>query len=134
MNCSIQSSNQTKGKKMKYLILYWKSFLFTMILSTSANYLSAQTNDKIEKRVENLKQKLSLTEEQTSKVRIIIQNAAAEIKKEKTSMKESVKKEMKSANEQIELVLTYEQKVKYKELKEEKKAMIKEKRKGRKKE
>jgi len=119
---------------MKYLNSFWKSFLIAMIFTIGTIQLSAQTNDKIEKRVENLKQKLSLTEEQTSKVRIIIQNTAAEIKKEKTSVKESVKKEMKSANEQIELVLTDEQKLKYKELKEEKKAMIKEKRKGRKKE
>lgn len=107
------------------------SFL-SILLLTAIGY--SQTNEKLEKRVENLRQKLSLTEDQASKVRVILKNTAAEIKKEKTAAKEKAKREIQSANEQIELLLTDDQKAKYKALKEEKKAEMKEKRKGRKKE
>lgn len=90
--------------------------------------------DRGAKRLELLQQRLSLTADQTAKIKAIIQNSREQMKKnreqaagaDKEAAKKARQEAIKNIDAQIQEVLTVEQRTKYTSLKAEMKARMEE--------
>ena len=78
-----------------------------------------------EKRVEKLKEKLSLSDEQTAQIQAILKESEP-TQEEKDAFKKKMQDRMKTTDDKISAVLTEEQRAKYAELKEKRKEQRKE--------
>jgi Spy/CpxP family protein refolding chaperone len=90
-----------------------------------------QFKDRLEQRTQKLKERLSLTDEQTAQVRTILQETQQQVqqdreqyKNDRRGMRQAVKKRTETMDTRIEGLLTAEQNKKYEQLKQERREFV----------
>jgi Spy/CpxP family protein refolding chaperone len=106
--------------------MYKAILFFTVLLFVSSSVISAQGRMTHEERVQQYKEKLTLTADQTKKLDVILKKS--EQKREEmrnsgdmTNMREKMMKSMDETNEQIMKILKPAQKEQFKKMLEERK-------------
>lgn len=87
--------------------------------------------DRLEQRTQKLKERLSLTDEQTAQVRTILQETQQQVqqdreqyKNDRRGMRQAVKKRTETMDTRIEALLKTEQKIKYERVKQERREFV----------
>ena len=106
--------------------MYKAILFFTLILFVSSSVISAQGRMTHEERVQQLKERLKLTGDQTKKLDVILKKSEAKREEMRNSgdmenMREEMMKSMDETNDQISKILKPAQKEEFKKMIEERK-------------
>lgn len=106
--------------------MYKAILFFTFILFVSSSIISAQGRMTHEERVQQLKERLKLTDDQTKKIDAILVKSDKKREEMRNSgdmenMRETMMKNMEETNDQILKILKPAQKVEFKKIIEERK-------------
>ena len=116
--------------------MYKAILFFTVLLFVSSSVISAQGRMTHEERVQQYKEKLTLTTDQTKKLDVILKKSEQNREEmrnsgDMTNMREKMMKSMDETNDQIMKILKPAQKEQFKKMVEERKSRMQEQRQNR---